>query len=53
MTIPQLITLAANRLAVLNSAHATAVVLGEVERIAVLDAEIAETQATLDALHTL
>ena len=53
MTIPQLITLASNRLAALNSARATAVALGDVERIAALDADIAETQATLDALQTL
>lgn len=53
MTIVELITLASNRLAALNGAHATAVALGDVERMAALEAEIAETQSTLDALHTL
>ena len=53
MTIPQLITLASNRLAALNTSRANAVALGDIERIDALDAEIAETQNTLDALHTL
>jgi hypothetical protein len=53
MTIQQLITLASNRLAALNSSRANAVALGEVERIELLDAEILETQNTLDALNTL
>jgi hypothetical protein len=53
MTIPQLITLASNRLAALNTSRANAVALGEVERIDALDAEIAETQNTLAALNTL
>jgi|LakMenEpi03Aug12_release.lakeMendotaPanAssembly.Ray.scaffolds.fasta_scaffold3590153_1 hypothetical protein len=53
MTIQQLITLASNRLAALNTSRANAVALGDVERIDALDAEIAETQNTLDALNTL
>jgi hypothetical protein len=53
MTIPQLIALAANRLAALNSARATAVTLGDIARLDALDAGIAETQATIDKLNTL
>jgi hypothetical protein len=53
MTIAQLITLAANRLAALNNARTTAVALGQVDRLDALDADIAETQATLDALRAI
>jgi len=53
MTIAQLITLAANRLAALNNARATAVALGEIAALDALDADIAETQATLNQLLTL
>lgn len=53
MTISQLIALASNRLAMLNNARATAVALGHIDRIDVLDADIAETQQTIDALKTL
>lgn len=53
MTIAELLTLASNRLATLNQAHATAVALGNVERMAALEAEIVETQSTLDALRSL
>jgi hypothetical protein len=53
MTILQLIALVSNRLAALNNSRSTAVALGEIERIEVLDAEIEQTQNTLDALKTL
>jgi hypothetical protein len=53
MTIAELIRLVSNRLSALNSAQATAVALGDVERIAALEVDIAETQATIDALNTL
>lgn len=53
MTLSQLVTLAANRLAALNNARATAVTLGDIARLEVLDTEIMETQATIDALNTL
>ena len=53
MTIAQLITLAANRLTMLNNARATAVSLGHIDRLDALDADIAETQATLNQLLTL
>lgn len=51
MTISDLITLAQNRLATLNGARATAVALGQDDRIAALDAEIADTEATLEQLR--
>ena len=53
MTIDQLITLAANRLAALNTARATAVGLGNIALLDGLDADITETQATLNQLRTL
>ena len=53
MNIPQLIILAANRLSALNSARATAAALGDISRLSSLDADISETQSTLDALQTL
>ncbi len=53
MTIAQLITLAANRLSALNAARATAVALGNIALLGGLDADIAETQATLDALRAI
>ena len=53
MNIQQLLSLACNRLAALNSARATAVTLGDIDRLGALDADIAETQATIDALRTL
>ena len=53
MTVAQLITLAANRLMALNAARATAVALGNIALLAGLDADIAETQITLDALRAI
>ena len=53
MTIDQLITLASNRLAALNTARATAVALGNIALLDGLDADISETQATLDALRAI
>jgi hypothetical protein len=53
MTITQLIALASNRLAMLNNARATAVALGHIDRLYVLDADIAETQTTLNQLRSL
>ena len=53
MTVAQLITLAANRLAALNTARATAVGLGTIAVLDALDADIAETQATLNQLRSL
>jgi hypothetical protein len=53
MTIQELILLASNRLAALNTARSTAVGVGNVQRLNDIDAEITETQATLDKLNTL
>jgi hypothetical protein len=53
MKISELITLAEARLAVKNSARATAVQHGAVHLLAELDADIAETQRTLDALRAI
>jgi hypothetical protein len=51
MSISDLIRLAQNRLATLNSARATADRDGDADRVAALDTEIAETEATLAALR--
>lgn len=53
MNIEKFIELAANRLATLNAALATAVALGQLDEIARLDIEIAEVEATLAKLKTL
>lgn len=53
MTIADLLRLAEARLATLNSSHTTASRAGDTQRVAQLDAEIAETTATLAALRTL
>lgn len=53
MNIPQLLSLASNRLAALNGARATALAMGDISRLGSLDADIAETQATIDKLNTL
>ena len=53
MSISDLIRLAQNRLATLNSARATADRNGETDRVSTLDAEIAETEATLATLREI
>ncbi len=53
MTISDLIRLASNRLSTLNSAKATADQNGDVDRVAMLDVEIVETEATLATLRTV
>lgn len=53
MNIPDLIRLMANKLANLNGQRTTAVVHGDVGLLVALDAQIAETQATLNQLQTL
>ena len=53
MKLSDLITLAQNRLATLNGARASAVATGQDDRIAALDAEIAETEATLAQLRSI
>jgi len=53
MTVTDLIRLMTNKLATLNGQRTTAVVHGDVELLVALDAQIAETQATLDQLRSL
>ena len=53
MKIADLTKLAENRLALLNTARADAERAGDTARIAVLDAEIADTTATLATLRPL
>ena len=53
MTIADLIRLASNRLATLNGQRNTAVAHGDTLALESIDNLIAETQATLDKLHTL
>lgn len=50
MTIDELITIIANRIATLNNMRATSVVSGDIGSVDKIDAEIAETQRTLDQL---
>lgn len=53
MNIEKFIELAANRLATLNAALATAVALGQLDEIARLDIEIAEVETILSKLRSL
>jgi hypothetical protein len=53
MTIADLLRLAQARLSHLNGQRADAAAIGNAAAIERLDREIAETQATIDALHTL
>jgi hypothetical protein len=53
MTTSDLIALATARLANLQSLRTSAARLGDVARVIELDAEINETQATLDSLNSI
>jgi N-acetylglucosamine kinase-like BadF-type ATPase len=53
MKISDLISLTENKLATLNQAISTAIARGDEASIAKLDAEVLETQASLDQLKTL
>jgi hypothetical protein len=53
MTIQDLIRLASNQLSTLNNRRGTAVALGDSAALESIDNLIAETQATIDKLHTL
>jgi hypothetical protein len=53
MTIEEIKTILANRLAVLASQRGHAVAVGDLARATELDAEINETQATLSQLNSL
>ena len=53
MTLAELIQLVSYKLAALNSARAAAVSIGDLNQVVALDAQIAQTQLTLDQLKTL
>ena len=53
MKIAELIVLAEHKLATLNQATATAQASGDADALGRLEAEVAETQATLDELRDL
>ena len=53
MSISELIRLMEARLTALNSARASAATVGDIEQIQRIDADVAQTQLTLDQLRTL
>jgi hypothetical protein len=53
MTLAELIQLVSYKLSALNSARASAVSVGDLTQVVALDAQIAQTQLTLDQLKTL
>ena len=53
MTVADLIKLMQNRIAALNGQRNTAVSVGDVEQILIIDGQIEATQITLDQLKTL
>jgi hypothetical protein len=53
MTVDQLISMAQNRLVILNEQKNQAIAVGDVIRISQLDTEIFQTETTLAQLKTL
>jgi hypothetical protein len=53
MTIAQIIEMLKRRLVNLSQLRTSAADLGDLDRVSIIDAEIAETQNTLAALETL
>ena len=53
MTIPDLIAMLKRRLAYLGQLRTSAAAIGDVDQVDRLDAELAETQATLNQLGSL
>ncbi len=53
MTLADLIQLVSYKLAALNSARASAVAVGDLNQVVSLDAQISQTQITLDQLRSL
>jgi hypothetical protein len=53
MTLAELIQLVSYKLSALNSARASAVSIGDLSQVVALDAQISQTQLTLDQLKTL
>lgn len=53
MTLNDIVVLLGNRITALNGALSHASAVGDIDRVVALEAEIAETQATLTQLQTL
>jgi len=53
MSIEDLIRLMEARLAALNAARASAAAVGDLAQVTRIDADVAQTQTTLDQLRTL
>jgi hypothetical protein len=53
MTLAELIQLVSYKLSALNSARASAVSVGDLSQVVNLDAQILQTQITLDQLRSL
>lgn len=53
MTISEVVRIISNRLMSLQSQRTQAVMLGDLQQVSTLDAEIEETQRTLNALQSL
>ena len=53
MNVSDLVKLLQKKISALNSARATAYVLGNVDQVMLIEAQITETQLTLDQLNTL
>lgn len=53
MTLGEIVQLLANRLATLNIARSNAFALGDADRVAAIETEIAETEDTLARIRAL
>ena len=53
MTLAELIQLVSYKLSALNSARASALTIGDMNQVVVLDAQINQTQLTLDQLRSI
>lgn len=53
MTLAELIQLVSYKLSALNSARASAVAVGDLNQVVNIDAQIAQTQITLDQLRSI
>jgi hypothetical protein len=53
MTIPELIAMCERRIVYLESVKGSALALGDIAQVDTIDAEIAQTQATLNILKAI
>jgi hypothetical protein len=53
MTLAELIQLVSYKLSALNSARASAVAVGDLNQVVNIDAQISQTQITLDQLRSI